>query len=253
MKGLFTRRNLIRWGLLLLLAWTSVGLLLLRFHGGITVDDVATLEPERPWLAALILLGLFLLKSVDFLLHIGVLFAASGQLFPLAFALLLNLVGLCIASIPAYLVGRTAGPSLLKTLLDRYPKLTLIQGGRNAPGLLPATLLRGIDLPLQIVGLYLGVCRCPFGRYLLSTLLGIAPSLTAYTLLGRTSADPASGPFRLCVLICLLLSLVSLGLYLALKRKKRQEMMEAGPKMTNKETEKMGRKRASRTISWPPP
>ena len=146
-------------------------------------------------------------------------------------------MGLCIASIPAYLVGRTAGPSLLKTLLDRYPKLTLIQGGRNAPGLLPATLLRGIDLPLQIVGLYLGVCRCPFGRYLLSTLLGIAPSLTAYTLLGRTSADPASGPFRLCVLICLLLSLVSLGLYLALKRKKRQEMMEAGPKMTNKETE----------------
>ena len=92
MKGLFTRRNLIRWGLLLLLAWTSVGLLLLRFHGGITVDDVATLEPERPWLAALILLGLFLLKSVDFLLHIGVLFADesfSGLTHPF-FASLLN-------------------------------------------------------------------------------------------------------------------------------------------------------------------
>ena len=171
MKGLFTRRNLIRWGLLLLLAWTSVGLLLLRFHGGLTVDDVATLEPERPWLAALILLGLFLLKSVDFLLHIGVLFAASGQLFPLAFALLLNLVGLCIASIPAYLVGRTAGPSLLKTLLDRYPKLTLIQGGRNAPGLLPATLLRREELqPLSVTLAGIGA-EDPLGPLFAASLL----------------------------------------------------------------------------------
>ena len=93
MKDLFNRRKLLVWGLLLLMAWTSVGLLLFRFHGHITADDVAGLEPERPWLAALILLGLFLLKSVDFLLHIGVLFAACGRLFSLPFALLLSFAG----------------------------------------------------------------------------------------------------------------------------------------------------------------
>lgn len=226
MKNLFTRRNLIRWGLLLLLAWTSVGLLLFHFYGRITVEDVATLEPERPWLAALILLGLFLLKSVDFLLHIGVLFAAGGRLFPLPLALLLSFVGLCIASIPAYLVARAAGQPLLKTLLARYPKLTLIGDSCHTPGLLFATLLRGMGLPLQIVSLYLGASGCSFGRFLLSTLPGLTPSLVAYTLLGRSSAGPSSRPFRLCLLVCFLLSLISLGLYLSLKRKEKNHDRE---------------------------
>ncbi|MBQ2546203.1 MAG: hypothetical protein II557_07930, partial [Clostridia bacterium] len=80
-----------------------------RKNGGLTVEQLVTYKPKNPVAAALGMLGLFALKSVDFIMHSGVLYAASGVMFPLPVALALNIVGAAIMVTPCYFIGRALG------------------------------------------------------------------------------------------------------------------------------------------------
>ena len=72
----FGKKQKLLWGLFLLCAWGTVILLFSRHHGGFTAKELANYKPDNPLLSCLVMLGLFALKSVDFLMHSGVLYAA---------------------------------------------------------------------------------------------------------------------------------------------------------------------------------
>ena len=93
-----TREKRIRWiwGICLVLMWGCALLLFIKTNGKLSIEELLRYKPENPWLAALAMLGLFLLKSVDFLMHTGVLCAISAILFPLPAAFAVNLIGLAI-------------------------------------------------------------------------------------------------------------------------------------------------------------
>jgi len=78
------------WGAVLAFAWTSVVVLFVKSNGNLSVQELLNYQPESTLLALLTMAGLFLLKSVDFLMHSGVLYAANGIMFPPPVALLLN-------------------------------------------------------------------------------------------------------------------------------------------------------------------
>lgn len=77
----------------LLCLWAGVLLLCFCSRERFTVDGVLSYTPESPALAALFLLLLFALKSLSVFVYSGILYMASGILFPLPIAIALNVAG----------------------------------------------------------------------------------------------------------------------------------------------------------------
>ena len=111
------------WGAVLAFAWTSVVVLFVKNNGNLSVQELLNYQPESTALALLTMAGLFLLKSVDFLMHSGVLYAANGIMFPLPVALLLNTLGAAIMVTPTYWIGRTMGAPALRYIAEKHPKI----------------------------------------------------------------------------------------------------------------------------------
>ena len=66
-----------------LTVWAVLMVLLFRNMGNVSLHELLTYQPEKPVLAALAMLLLFALKSMDAVIHCGVLFAATGLMLPL--------------------------------------------------------------------------------------------------------------------------------------------------------------------------
>ena len=184
------------WSAVLLCVWGSVAALFWKNHGNLTVAQLLDYTPKNPALAVLVMLGLFALKSLDFVMHSGVLYAANGVMFPLPFALLLNLAGAAIMAIPPYFVGRSLGAPIARKLREKYPKLGDIEKLRLGDGgFLTALLIRVCSLPLTIASVYLGATEMPFVPYLTGSLIGLVPVIVSYALMGAAADDPTSPAF----------------------------------------------------------
>ena len=183
------------WSAALLCVWATVIALFLKNHGNLTVAQLLNYTPKNPVLAVLVMLGLFALKSLDFVMHSGVLYAANGVMFPLPFALLLNLVGAAIMVIPPYFVGRSLGAPIAHKLREKYPKLGDVEKLRLGDGFLTALLIRVCSTPLTVASVYLGATELPFGPYLAGSLLGLVPVIISYAVMGAAADDPTSPKF----------------------------------------------------------
>lgn len=198
------------WGLFLLAAWSTVIVLFVRHQDGLSAQALASYQPERPFVSCLIMLGLFLLKSVDFLIHSGILYAAVGIMFPLPIALLLNLVGIIITVTPAYFLGRIWGPAVIETLYEKYPRLRTFTQGREGGSFLVSFLLRTVGLPIQIGSVYMGAANYSFGRFLSGSVFGLLPIMIPYTVMGESADKPGSPAFIVALTIEVLTVIASL-------------------------------------------
>ena len=194
-----SKRQKLLWGLCLIAAWTGVGFLLYKTHGGFTVEELVNYQPENPLLSCLVMLGLFLLKSVDFIMHSGVLYAADGIMFPLPVALLLNLIGEAIMVTPVYFLGRSIGSPMLDELREKHPKLNMFVGECADNELVLSLLMRSTGIALHVGSLYLGAAKVSFGRYMLGSLLGLLPHMIPYTVMGTQASEPGSPAFLIAV------------------------------------------------------
>ena len=198
------------WGLFLLAAWSTVIVLFARHQDNLSAQALASYQPERPFLSCLVMLGLFLLKSVDFLIHSGILYAAVGIMFPLPVALLLNLIGIIITVTPAYFMGRIWGPAVIETLYEKYPRLRFYTQGAAGGSFMVALLLRTVGLPIQIGSVYMGAANYSFGRFLSGSVLGLLPVMVPYTVMGESAGKPGSPVFVIALTIEILTVIASL-------------------------------------------
>lgn len=80
----------------LLCVWAVVIVLCICFRKSLTPERIAGMTPANSFLAALVLLALFALKSPTVVIYAPLLYAVSGLLFPLPAAITINLVGTLI-------------------------------------------------------------------------------------------------------------------------------------------------------------
>ena len=78
----------------------------------ITVDTILNYTPEKTLPAILMLLMMYALKSLSVVFPMIVLYMASGIMFPLPLAILVNCIGLCIVVTIPYCIGRYSGGEL---------------------------------------------------------------------------------------------------------------------------------------------
>lgn len=215
MEAVQKREKALRWfwGICLVILWGCAIALFVRANGHLSVDQLLRYQPKNKVAAAFAMWGLFLLKSVDFVIYSGILYAIDGILFPLPIALFVNLVGIVIISVVPYFVGKSLGSPILKRIEAKYPKFQEVEKKSGDNIFLLTLLLRCVGLPYNLVGMYMGARECRFLPYLLGSVLGLIPRMIPYTLMGSSATNFRSPVFLGAIAAELILIGLALLLY----------------------------------------
>lgn len=205
-----------------LLAILILVFLVLTTGKEMTVEELLVYTPKNKLLAAIVLWGMYALKSLSVFFPLLLLYMAGGILFPLPVALCVNTIGIGISLTLPYLLGRYYGRQMVDSLVKKYPKLTQIQEFRQQHDLFFAFYVRIIGiLPCDVVSTYMGAIRISYPYYLIGCILGLFPTICVSTIMGAAVSDPTSPAFLVALLIRGGLILISsLIFYIGEKRKK---------------------------------
>ena len=192
----------------------------------ITAEGIVGFVPQNSWLSVFVLLALFAVKSISVVIYSGILYAASGILFSLPVAIIINILGTVIMVTIPYLIGRKAGTPLLERLVAKNPKLTVIRDFPSQNDLFVSFFVRIVGcLPGDLVCMYLGADRLNYPRYLIGSLLGSMSAVISFAIMGMNADDITSPGFLISLGIEFLLMVGSIvfGLVFSKRRKRNSE------------------------------
>ena len=206
-----------------LTVWAVLMVLLFRNMGSVSLHELLTYQPVKPLLAALAMLLLFALKSMDAVIHCGVLFAATGLMLPLPYAFAVNMLGVVLMSVIPYFVGIQLGTDAADSLRQKHPRLREAESFQTRHAVLVSALLRTIGLPTNITGVYLGAIQFEFLPYLEGSALGMLPILIFFTLIGTSADDVHSPLFIVSVIGQIVLTIASALIYVILRKRDQEK------------------------------
>ncbi len=204
---------------------SAIVILCIIFRNRFTVHGIVKLTPDSIPLAILTLYALFALKSVSVVLYFGLLYAASGILFPLPLAILVNLGGTVIMCSLPFFIGRWLGTDLVTYLVGRYSKIRELHERKQGNDFKFCLLVRIIRvLPCDPLAFYMGASGVRYVPYLLTSLLGFMSSCVTFPLMGEKITEPGSRQFiiAMCIELCVIAG--SFGTYLILTRRHRKKL-----------------------------
>ena len=130
-----------------------------------SVERVLWASPQNLLLAALFMMALFALKSMSIFIYSGIFFAASGILFPLPAAILVNFLGAAVMVSLPYWLGRQMGGELIEAIVRKYPKTAVLRQAQLENQLFLSFITRIINiLPSDILSLYMGASGIRYGK-----------------------------------------------------------------------------------------
>ena len=193
--------------------------------------DVRTLVQNAASFTAAVctVLGIYILKGLVFVIPASLFYISVGMAFSPLTAVAVNLGGILLEVIVSYLFGLFLGGEYIQRFLSRKKggqKILELQNKRA--GAASVIVIRLLPVfPIDFVSLFLGGSRYPFWRYLLLSVLGIAPRVVLFTLLGDTIYDYI--PMQLIVtLILIAVPAAVVGLLMAaLVRRNRRRKAQA--------------------------
>lgn len=205
--------------LLAVLFWVVLVLICWSQRERLTIKGILDFTPEKLVLAVLMMLGLFLVKSITFVIYGNILYAASGILFSLPAAVLLNIAGTAIMASVPYFMGRRAGTGFLNTLTSKHPKLSVLKDVPQKHPLSSSVIIRLLGiLPGDLISIYFGAGGASYWRYLTETLIGLFPSIVIFSVMGMSMNDITSPAFWLSILAEIVLFLTSFMILFILKK-----------------------------------
>ncbi len=177
-------------------------LIYFKFFRGVTIEHILEFTPENLWLAALVMIGLFGLKSLSMFFPMLILIAASGSIFPNYFAaLLVNVCGVLMMLALPYLIGRFAEREFVERLISKNKNADKLREFQSENEFFIAFFLRVINiLPCDIVSMFLGSAGFSPIKYFAGSFLGILPGLITTTLMGSSVDDPKSPKFWVSII-----------------------------------------------------
>ena len=206
--------------LLPLMACAILAFLILMSGKEITFRTIIDYTPESPFMAAIVIMLLYALKSVSFVFPIAALQIATGHLFQMPTALLINFLGRAVALSIPYWIGRFSGSELVERLQIKYPKLKELCSRQGQSPIFISFLLRTFCfLPGDAVSLYLGAIKIPFPYYLAGGVLGTVLGVVLSTTFGSSITEPDSPLFWISALLMSLMAIISFIFYLNNRRK----------------------------------
>lgn len=150
------------------------------------IDVRALVDASTSMVIALVTIwGVYLVKSVLFIIPAMLIYVSVGMAFPPATACLISLVGIILEVTVTYFLGQfLGGPYVNKLLSKTKPgkKVLEMKLNENFPTLL---VIRALPVfPIDFVSLFWGASKCRFPRYFIASVVGIMPRVILFTIIG---------------------------------------------------------------------
>lgn len=150
------------------------------------IDVRAIVEGSSSMLfAVLTIWGVYLVKSVLFIIPASLIYISIGMAFPTPAACLISLVGIILEVTATYFLGLFLGGEYVNKLLAKSKsgrKILEKKLNDNFPALLG---IRALPVfPIDFVSLFWGASKCKFPRYFIASVVGIMPRVILFTILG---------------------------------------------------------------------
>lgn len=191
----------------------------------IKAEQLLEYTPDNIFLAALVIIGMFSLKSITFFFPMLAIVVACGSISPnLPTALLINTIGtFCMINIP-YFIGKFAEQDFVQRLIGKHKKMEQIQKLNMSNEVYFVFFLRIINcLPYDIVSMYAGASRIKWKNYVIGSMLGTLPGMICSTITGLAMDDPTSPAFIASLAINVVMSVLFGVKYLLYIRKRSKE------------------------------
>lgn len=190
-----------------------------------SLEDIINYSPKEPLAAAFFMWGAYIIKSLSLMFPLKLLFLASGRLFSMPVAVIVNLTGMFFILNLQYFIGRFSGRDLTAGLMEKYPRLQYIREERNKNTFFFSFIVRAMGiLPCDILSLYLGNTRMPYFQYILGSTLGFFTDICFTTLAGHHLNTPGSPWFWLTIIVNACLSLMFILIYSLYRKKSKQKV-----------------------------
>lgn len=190
----------------------------------ITVDSILEKTPGNPWEAVPLLLLFFGVKGMSMVMYAGILYTASGLLFPVPLAIAVNLVGTAVMVTVPWFCGRIVGGDAAARFDAKYPAAARLASFREKNDYLFSLGVRMLGgLPSDPLSLYLGAVKLPWPALVFGGVIGYLPKSVTLPLIARYAGDPASPVFVISSAVAAVFACAP-ALFLAFLRiKKRRE------------------------------
>lgn len=181
----------------------------------LTVENIINYTPSDTIAAVFIILLLFAVKSLTFFVYGGLLYSASGIMFPLPLAVFVNFLGTVIMTSIPFFIGKRMGNKTIDQLTNKYPKLSILYDLQNKNELFVCFFVRIVGcLPSDALGIYLGAMGIHYKSYICGTLLGMAASIISFSVMGMSVNDITSPAFIISLSVDIVIMTTSLIIYI---------------------------------------
>ena len=180
---------LIKSVLILMAIFTST-LLLIKFSGVLTVDDIKqlfeTLKSQPSYILGSIII---LLLLVDLFIAVPTMtvIILAGYFVGFELAVLYTFIGLLLASLTGYFLSKKYGLKMLNKLSTDQEQIEQMKELFNKHGILVLILSRAVPMLPEISACLAGTCSMSIKRFLTAWSLGTIPYLTVIAYAGSIS------------------------------------------------------------------
>lgn len=184
--------------IVVMIAWAALIVVSILHRDQISTDDIFRFTPQNEFLAAVVLLVFFAIKSVSMVIYVGLLYAAAGIMFPLPLAIVVNILGTAIMVTIPYWIGRSGGAEFVQNTVKKYPKLAFVSEIKRGSDFWFSFIIRLVGMfPSDIISIYMGAIRLEFRAYLLSCVLAFLPPVVTFSVMGMSLTDIGSPNFKI--------------------------------------------------------
>ena len=178
--------------------------------------------------AAAAITGIYALKGMVFVIPASLVYISVGMAFSPVKACIINMIGIAVEITVSYLFGLFVGGDYVENLLKKN------KGGRKILELKEQNkqssviLIRFLPVfPIDFTSLFFGSVKMNFPKYFLFSLLGLAPRVILFTLLGDRVYDLIPMPLLLKIIIAAIpVAAIAITIKWLLSRKKQSGRKE---------------------------
>jgi uncharacterized membrane protein YdjX (TVP38/TMEM64 family) len=186
----------------------------LYFRDQLTLNFIVDQVSSHRSISALVLLAIYIVKSLSFVIPVVLLYMSSGIVFTPVEAVGLNILGIWISSTLPYYLGRYYGTTPVDKIYLRYPKVKRLIYLQNQNAFLFAFIIRFVGvIPIELGAVFLGSLSIAYSPYIRGSMLGLLPKMLAYTFLGTMISDPTSPGFIIVLTVDILITVASTVFY----------------------------------------
>lgn len=167
--------------------------------------DIRSIVANSPSvaLAVLSVLGIYGVKGAVFVIPASLVYISVGMAFPTAQAVAINLCGIAVEITVSYLFGLFVGGEYVNGLLKKSKGGEKILALEDKNKFASIFVIRFLPVfPIDFASLFFGSMKIPFFKFFLASLLGIAPRVILFTVLGDAAYDYIPMKLIIGLIIC---------------------------------------------------